>query len=108
PAPPSRHEELAMRITCGTDFSERGREAADVAALLAARSGGRLELVHALDTRGAVFGAAHVLQTLEEAARERLDAEVERLRGLGATVEAAMPDGWPDEALLGEADRHDS
>lgn len=97
-----------MRITCGTDFSERGREAADVAALLAARSGGRLELVHALDTRGAVFGAAHVLQTLEEAARERLDAEVERLRGLGAAVEGAMPDGWPDEALLGEAERHDS
>jgi len=97
-----------MRITCGTDFSERGREAAEVAALLAARAGGRVELVHALDTRGAVFGAAHVLQTLEEAARERLDGEVERLRALGATVEAAMPDGWPDEALLGEADRHDS
>ncbi len=97
-----------MRITCGTEFSERSYEAAEVAALLAARSGGRMELVHALDVRGAVFGAAHVLQTLETAARERLDAEVERLRALGATVDAALPDGWPDEALLGEAARHQS
>ncbi|WP_272484950.1 universal stress protein [Zeimonas sediminis] len=97
-----------MRITCGTDFSERGHQAAEVAALLAARSGGRLELVHALDTRGAVLGAAHVLETLETAARERLDFEAGRLRALGATVDTAMPDGWPDEALLGEADRHDS
>lgn len=97
-----------MRIICGTDFSERGHGAAEVAALLAARSGGRLELVHALDTRGAVFGAAHVLQTLETAARERLESEAQRLRELGATVDIAMPDGWPDEALLGEAARHDS
>lgn len=97
-----------MRITCGTDFSERGHEAAEVAALLAARSGGRLELVHALDTRGAVFGAAHVLQTLELAARERLDEEVARLQELGAEVRGSMPDGWPDEALLGEAERNDS
>lgn len=97
-----------MRITCGTDFSDRGREAADVAALLAARSGGRLSLVHALDTRGAVLGAAHVLQALESAAREQLDQEAIRLQALGADVEVAMPDGWPDEAVLGNAERHES
>jgi nucleotide-binding universal stress UspA family protein len=95
-----------MPIICGTDFSDRGRDAADIAALLAARSGRRLELVHALDVRGAVLGAAHVLQTLETAARERLDLEAERLRALGANVGVAMPDGWPDEAVLGEAERH--
>lgn len=97
-----------MRITCGTDFSDRGREAADVAALLAARSGGRLSLVHALDTRGAVLGAAHVLEALETAAREQLDYEAARLQALGAEVEVAMPDGWPDEAVLGEAQRQES
>jgi nucleotide-binding universal stress UspA family protein len=100
-----RPENSVMQITCGTDFSPRSQEAAEVAALLASRSGGRLQLVHALDVRGSVFGAAHVLQTLETAARERLDAEVGRLAATGAEVEAAMPDGWPDEALLGEAER---
>ncbi|MFA7665903.1 MAG: universal stress protein [Burkholderiaceae bacterium] len=97
-----------MRVTCGTDFSERGREAAEVAALLAARSQGRLFLVHGLDTRGAVLGAAPVLQALETAARTQLERETEHLRSLGAEVEAVMPDGWPDEAILNEAERNDS
>jgi nucleotide-binding universal stress UspA family protein len=94
-----------MPIICGTDFSDHALGAADVAALLAARLDRRLQLVHALDVRGAVLGAAHVLQSLETAARERLEVEAQRLRALGANVDVAMPDGWPDEALLGEAER---
>lgn len=97
-----------MRITCGTDFSERSQRAADVAALLAERSGGRLALVHGLDSRGAMIGAAHVLKTLESNARERLESEAQRLRSLGATVETALPEGWADEALLAEAQRTDA
>lgn len=96
-----------MRIICGTDFSERGRQAAEIAALLAARAGGRMTLLHALDARGGGLGAAQVLQALEAAARERLDEQARHLRTLGAPVDIAMPDGWPDEALLGEAARHD-
>ncbi|MFP5405898.1 MAG: universal stress protein, partial [Gammaproteobacteria bacterium] len=97
-----------MRIICGTDFSERGRQAAEVAALLAARSGGRMTLLHALDARGGGLGAAHVLQTLETAARERLDDEARHLRALGAAVDVIIPDGWPDEAVLADAARHDN
>ena len=40
-----------MSILCGTDFSERSRQAADVAAHFAARTDAPLHLAHAYDER---------------------------------------------------------
>lgn len=92
-----------MTIVCGTDFSEPAAEAAGLAALLAARIAAPLKLVHALDTRRAVFNVAMVLEAVERASNERLGAEVARLRALGAEVEPVIVEGWPDESLLAAA-----
>lgn len=96
-----------MRVLCGTDFSERCEQAGAFGALLAQRSGGDLTLVHVLDTRSMGLGAATVLEALDQSARERLTLSAERLRALGANVSIELPAGWPDEALLAEAGRHD-
>ncbi|MCC7058784.1 MAG: universal stress protein [Burkholderiaceae bacterium] len=96
-----------MRIVCGTDFSDRAEEVGVLGALLAQRSGGDLTLIHVLDTRGSLFGPAAVLDAVESAARERLGEVSERLRALGATVSIELPAGWPDEALVAEAQRRD-
>ncbi len=97
-----------MRVLCGTDFSDRCDAAAEFGALLAHRSGGDLTLVHALDTRSLALGPAAVLDALDRGARERLEGTAVRLRALGARVSVEVPAGWPDEALLAEATRHDN
>lgn len=97
-----------MQVLCGTDFSDRAEEAATLAALLAQRTAGQLALVHVLDTRGTLLGPAAVLDTIEQNARERLAASADRLRALGASVETALPAGWPDEAIVAEAKRRGS
>jgi len=96
-----------MRVLCGTDFSDRCEAAGTLGALLAKRSGGDLTLVHVLDTRSIALGPAAVLEALDQSAREKLERTAERLRGLGARVSVELPAGWPDEALLAEAKRHD-
>src|SRR5690606_4465821 len=96
-----------MRVLCGTDFSDRCEAAGTLGALLAKRSGGDLTLVHVLDTRSIALGPAPVLEALDQSARERLAQAAERLRELGARVSVELPAGWPDEALLAEAKRHD-
>jgi len=95
-----------MTIVCGTDFSEAAAAAAEIAALLATRMATPLRLVHALDTRRAVFNVALVLEAVERASREHLDAETARLRALGADVTPVTVDGWPDESLLSTAAEH--
>lgn len=97
-----------MRVLCGTDFSERSEAAGVLGALLAQRSGGDLTLVHVLDTRTTGIGPVAVLDALDESARDKLAHAAERLRALGATVSVELPAGWPDEALLAEAKRHDN
>lgn len=89
-----------MNIVCGTDFSDPAAEAGTVAALLARRLDRPLVLVHALDTRGVLFNQAAVLDALQHGAAQRLDAELARLRELGAEVQARVLEGWPDETLL--------
>jgi nucleotide-binding universal stress UspA family protein len=96
-----------MRVLCGTDFSDRCEAAGTLGALLAKRSGGDLTLVHVLDTRSIALGPAAVLEALDQSAREKLEHTAERLRELGARVSVELPAGWPDEALLAEAKRHD-
>ncbi|MEZ5286734.1 MAG: universal stress protein [Vicinamibacterales bacterium] len=78
-----------MAILCGTDLSARGAGAAGVAAAWAARAGGPLVLVHALEV-----GVA-------EAARASLDDEVIRLRDAfpGLAIDARLEYGLPDEVL---------
>ncbi len=96
-----------MQVLCGTDFSARSEAAGELGALLAQRSGGELALIHVLDTRSMSLGAAPVLEALDRTAREQLSETAARLRALGARVTTGLPAGWPDEALIAEAKRHD-
>ncbi len=79
-----------MTILCGTDFTARASEAAEVAALLAAHQRQRLVLAHVVEHGGA------------EAADERLEVEVERLRALAPGLDATtrLEAGLPDEVLV--------
>src|SRR5262249_7365626 len=88
-----------MSILCGTDFSERSRQAADVAAHLAARTNAPLHLAHAYDARserapGEANGDA--LARIEGELRQ----EAERLSSTGADVRIHLRAGPPDEVLL--------
>jgi nucleotide-binding universal stress UspA family protein len=87
-----------MSIVCGTDFSEMAAHAATAAGCLAARTGQTIHLVHALDI------APHAVHEqpghpLMLWAESRLGTEAERLRGLGATVQAHAVAG-PADSLL--------
>jgi len=91
------NEECPMRILCGTDFTARAAEAAEVASALAARSRESLLLVHVLE-RG----------NLEDA-DEHLRAEAERLRELvpGLEVTSRLEIGIADERLTDIAQAED-
>jgi nucleotide-binding universal stress UspA family protein len=73
-----------MRILCGTDFTPPADEAADVARMLAARTGGTLRLVHVVD----------------EGDRKQAPSAAS-----SADSEVALLFGAPDEAIVAEAER---
>lgn len=83
-----------MAILCGTDFTPRAAEAAEVAAAVAVRAGETLLLVHALDEHGGTGPAS-----------KKLHAEAERLRQLfsGLEVNTRLESGFADEVLAGLA-----
>lgn len=82
-----------MVILCGTDFTARAAEAAEVASAFSLRTGEPLLLVHAIEEASA------------EAATEKLSAEAGRLRTLfpGLHVETRIETGVADEVLTGLA-----
>jgi len=90
-----------LRIVCMTDFSEPARQAAMVAAVLAARGGAVLILVHALNLGPALLSRAAQQKVASKAADAQLKAEIRRLKEHGARIEAVVLDeGWAAEALL--------
>lgn len=93
------------RIICGTDFSVHAAEAADVAAVIAKRLDESVVLVHVEEP--GKLGASHpeAFAELLNKTRERLHAEAERLRALGATVKEELVTGSPYEALVDVASR---
>ncbi|HRZ34869.1 MAG TPA: universal stress protein [Candidatus Paceibacterota bacterium] len=89
-----------MTTVCGTDFSIHAAEAATVAAILTARAGGTLTLVHASECAGIDTRSPDALAALEERGRAQLNTEAERLRKLGATVRTRHLPGSPSSVLL--------
>lgn len=84
-----------MSILCGTDFSENAKEAATVAAMVAARLNVRLDLLH-----------AEIGANSEPEWQGLLDDEAARLRQLGAAVQKhAFDTGEAADALVGFAQR---
>ena len=93
------------RIICGADFSVHAAEAADVAAVIAKCLDETVVLVHVGEP--GKLGPSHpeTVAELHNRTRERLHAEAERLRALGATVKEELVTGSPYEALVDVASR---
>lgn len=88
-----------LPLLCGTDFSAGAGAAAEVAAALAVRLKVRLLLAHACQ----VLAEGGALGSYDRAIagwRERLRAEAERLRGMGAEVEEILAFDPADKALV--------
>ncbi|HWA58917.1 MAG TPA: universal stress protein, partial [Gemmatimonadales bacterium] len=82
-----------MRVLCGTDFSPASIDAATIAALWAARTGGTLHLIHAVPRTSGL-----------DDVRERLRLEAGRLMALGAQVPSLdLVAGAASEVLVEEA-----
>jgi len=86
-------------IVCGTDFSALASEAANAAAAVAMRLKQPLLLVPAPpeDLRGELPESAQ--DWLISLVHERLSAEADRLRQLGAAVEVGTLDGLADQSI---------
>ena len=106
-----------MTILCGTDFTLAAAEAVDVAALLAARLGRPLRIVHVLDLPGAAeiladkgWPPSRVRLHVEGEKREleeRLRAEATRVASSAEATTAVLL-GNADEAIVAEGERADA
>lgn len=93
-------------IVCGTDFSIHAREAADVAATLAWKSGASLTLAHVLEPARGDATAKSLNAMLRYKSRNKLKLEAERLRASGTTVDETLPSGSPPRELVRVATAH--
>lgn len=92
------------RFVLTTDFSPAAREAYGVAAELARRSRGRIDLVRCVDYPfqypfAGFDGAEGAYLSYRNALQARLEAEVRDVRLEGVTVEAHLLDGYGPEAV---------
>lgn len=93
-----------MTIVCATDFSEGARQAATVAARLAARRERPLWLVHQVHPDQLIVAAEPVREGLQALLRE----EASRLSGLDAQVEVALLEDGSKRALADFCSQRDA
>lgn len=93
------------KIICGTDFSSSAREAADVAAALAVRSGAELTLLHAIPPWEGELMEGTALELIRGERRRALISEAARLRATGARVRADLVLGAASAMLVSAAIR---
>ncbi len=94
-------------VVVGTDGSENAAKAVDVAAEMAARSGGKVVLVHVFEPLAHLqeMDKGETFADLADQARETLNGEwAQPVRDAGVTVEAKLVHGSPAEAVLDVAD----
>jgi nucleotide-binding universal stress UspA family protein len=89
-------------IICGTDFSENAAHAATSAAVLAARSGKPLLLVHVADEFNGRGDDQKKLTAFLRPVAKQLRAEAYRLKKAGATVETKVLTGQLAERAIKE------
>jgi nucleotide-binding universal stress UspA family protein len=95
------------RVLVPTDFSPDADLALAWARKLVEKTGGKLVVLHSYDlpallTGGAAFSAPSIQQSLQTAARERLDLLKKTLSGVD--VEAVLSHGRPDLSILETAE----
>lgn len=99
--------DTTRRIVVGVDGSADARRAVDWAVEEARLHGWSLELVHGVDVGVAAaspYGSGVVLEQLQDAGRQLLDDEVERVRALGVVARGILDIGSAAYALI-EASR---
>lgn len=89
-------------IICGTDFSDNAAQAATAAAVLAARSGKPLLLVHVADEFNARGDDHKKLAAFLRPAARQLRTEASRLKKAGAKVETKVLTGQVAERAIQE------
>ncbi|HYG76517.1 MAG TPA: universal stress protein [Planctomycetota bacterium] len=97
-----------MSIICGTDFSPLALEAADAAAIIAARFKEPLLLAHVIGefAEFSVANRENSNDSVQVILRKRLTREAERLRQVhGLTVQEELLSGVADEVLIHLAQR---
>jgi nucleotide-binding universal stress UspA family protein len=104
-----------MNVVCGTDFSLDAKNAAEAAGSIAARTGGKLVLVHGMEVRTIAYVAGEAIifpSTALDSDRARkdtnevLEAEARRVAELsGAKVEGCLDIGASDTVVLEAASR---
>lgn len=95
--------DTSRRIVVGVDGSADARRAVDWAVEEARLHGWSLELVHGVDVGVAAaspYGSGVVLEQLQDAGRQLLDAEVERVRALGVVARGILDIGSAAYALI--------
>ena len=87
-------------VVCGTDFSDAGRDAADVAAEVARHLSIPLALVHAVNepARGSLPG--ELRESLALFQRRQLAEEVQRLTAGGVAAQEHLESGAPEDVIL--------
>lgn len=91
----------AFRVACGTDFSRNAQSAAEVAAVIAARQGGKLDVIHVADETNSYGDHPAELRAFLRPIAARLRREARRLRAFGAMVEGRLLHGkWAEQALI--------
>ncbi|MFP2903322.1 universal stress protein, partial [Corallococcus sp. 4LFB] len=93
-----------MSIVCATDLTEGSRQAAEVAARIAARRGQPLWLVHQIHPDQLRVAAEPVREGLRALLRE----ELRRLEPLGARVESSLLESGSSRALAVFCDAHEA
>ena len=104
-----------MDVVCGTDLSPDSRRAAETAGAVAARTGGKLVLVHALELPTVAYVAGDIVlfpaslsdpeKTKTETAKV-MEIEAKRVAGItGASVEPRIEIGASDTVALEAASR---
>lgn len=87
-----------MTILCATDFSQPATDALTVAAEIARKQGEKLRIWHAVEPQmGDPVGP--YAEPIRTESAERLEAEAERIRSSGLTVETEAVVGYPDQEL---------
>ena len=91
-----------MSVVCGTDFSSNAMMAVDAAAVIAARLGEPLDLVHVTSPLWTDVPPSAQTALLDQA-RAQLDEEVARARSRHADARAVLLQGITDDALVAYA-----
>lgn len=92
-------------VIFGTDFSTGSHKAGSVAAALAGKLQGRLQIIHAFDSSALAGADPATLNALRESISHRLAEETERFRSAGHAADGDIMDGDAEQVLAEQTEK---